>query len=743
LPRGPDLLRRRHFAAAAGLLGPQQALPGAQRCTAATRDKASFKAAWQKGLLEDGSWLRCLDRHDAALRSGRKTGQAARDFCDAYGPDSVRAIGVCSWGRLGRPGVSSILRASLGCNPAHYKSGFVQRWRQRRPAPTRWTRTTTTCCWLDCAHRDRGCDCCRSDTSWLFRSRFAGAAEGLCRTLATGARDSEPKTASRASVQDSTTAEDPAMTSVPLCSVLVGGSCSTCLTSLNSSNAGHRLPPADHRWHTGGLSDLLAQLLAELDTPGTSQPHVLESPEPTFLCAFRLQEAWQLPDCSWANCVSAMRLLVRRPCSVCWRPGAGAPGAGALVLAPLDAGAPGAGAPGAGGPVLVAGAPGAGPLVLAPWCWRPCCWCWRPGAGALCWRPWCWRPGAGAPGAGAPAAGAGAPVLAPLVAGALVPWCWRPWCWPPVCSASCLVDCRQRMEVFTLDVDSASDLDGRILGCLLNSAGGPAARQLLAAASMAKDYAWQWLWIGATLPSEKVFGQDRCWCDGQRWTASCSQLCERTKWAIVKLFVQQGFRLRQICPPTSLFHAFSRPASTQQRGFSGIQFEICLFGVCSLSEKSSPSTFWTLEKESYACCFVAALLLRRIPGLSGTDDLTERQELEEMAKLTAFESRAYGILDICAAMTNLWLGRILSENWPQYGDTSILSLAADAATPSGSLSHSCCQELLTVLWRGELSVRRNGTRQVHLSHQLQAGGASVRLPTICTDVLAFYSSPVG
>uniref|UniRef100_A0A1I8IRG4 Cyclic nucleotide-binding domain-containing protein n=1 Tax=Macrostomum lignano TaxID=282301 RepID=A0A1I8IRG4_9PLAT len=153
-----------------------------------------------------------------------------------------------------------------------------------------------------------------------------------------------------------------------------------------------------------------------------------------------------------------------------------APGAGALVLAPLvlawpapGAGAPGcwrpgaarpgAGAPGAGAPVLaplvlaplVLGALVLAPLVLAPWCWRPWCWAlgWRPGAGApggwrpwllaplvlapLVLRPWCWRPWAG-PLVLAPL------VLAPLV---LAPWCWcwrwcwalvlAPWCWRPGC----------------------------------------------------------------------------------------------------------------------------------------------------------------------------------------------------------------------------------------------------------------------------------------------------------------------
>uniref|UniRef100_A0A1I8IUX8 ANK_REP_REGION domain-containing protein n=1 Tax=Macrostomum lignano TaxID=282301 RepID=A0A1I8IUX8_9PLAT len=62
-------------------------------------DKASFKAAWQKGLWKtaagSGAWIVT----DCCSGLARKTGQAARDFCDAYGPDSVRAIGVCSWGR--------------------------------------------------------------------------------------------------------------------------------------------------------------------------------------------------------------------------------------------------------------------------------------------------------------------------------------------------------------------------------------------------------------------------------------------------------------------------------------------------------------------------------------------------------------------------------------------------------------------------------------------------------------------
>ncbi|PAA76122.1 hypothetical protein BOX15_Mlig009389g3 [Macrostomum lignano] len=637
-------------------------------------DKASFKAAWQKGLWKtaagSGAWIVT----DCCSGLARKTGQAARDFCDAYGSDSVRAIGVCSWGRsAGRECLRS--ESFAGCNPAHYKSDSPSDGDSDGSANS-LDPNHSHLLLVDCAHRDRGCDCCRTDTSWLFRSRF----EALLKdwpTLAAGARDSEPKTASRASVQDSTTAEDPAMTSVPLCSVLVGGSCSTCLTSLNSSMRVTGCPLLIIAG-TGGLSDLLAQLLAELDTPvpasenanseDLSQAHVLEVLSDLSL-RFRLQEAWQLPADAQLDAETA---LLRE----------------------------------------------------------------------------------------------------------------------------LLVDCRQRMEVFTLDVDSASDLDGRILGCLLNSAGGPGGEAAAGGSFNGERLRVAMALDRSDIAKEKVFGQDRCWRDGQLDSFMLAALRENQV-GFVKLFVQQGFRLDRFvtvrlletlytedyCSGNESFHAFracldaatglrntcclnlscvgqllqslagkryktpypteqphqhEKHLSARQRssettssrqllydgssqssiGFEGVteedadknqtmQHPIRDLFIWSLltQRKEFAEYFWTLEKESMPAALLAALLLRRIPGLSGTDDLTERQELEEMAN--AFESRAYGILDICASHDESLARENLVRELPQYGDTSILSLAADADSIR-FVSHSCCQELLTVLWRGELSVRRNG-----------------------------------
>uniref|UniRef100_A0A1I8FQZ6 LSDAT_euk domain-containing protein n=1 Tax=Macrostomum lignano TaxID=282301 RepID=A0A1I8FQZ6_9PLAT len=610
-------------------------------------DKASFKAAWQKGLWKtaagSGAWIVT----DCCSGLARKTGQAARDFCDAYGSDSVRAIGVCSWGRSA--GREAATRLSL---QIRFASDGDSDGSANSLDPNQHLLL------VDCAHRDRGCDCCRTDTSWLFRSRF----EALLKdwpTLAAGARDSEPKTASRASVQDSTTAEDPAMTSVPLCSVLVGGSCSTCLTSLNSSMRVTGCPLLIIAG-TGGLSDLLAQLLAELDTPVPASPRV-GGPERPFSALPAAGGLAAAGGCSagCGDCVSPW--LAPR-----WRLVLAPAGAPPLVLAPLVAGA-------------LAGAPGAGALVLAPL------------------------------------------VLAPLVLAPLV-LALAPLVLAPCLLRELLVDCRQRMEVFTLDVDSASDLDGRILGCLLNSAGGPGGEAAAGGSFNGERLACgNGFWIGATLPKEKVFGQDRCWRDGQLDSFMLAALRENQV-GFVKLFVQQGFRLDRFVTVRLLETLYTEDYCSGNESFHA--FRACLDAATGLRLLQS------LAGKRYKTPYPTEQPHQHEKHLSA------RQRSSE----TAFESRAYGILDICASHDESLARENLVRELPQYGDTPSCpwQLIADSIR---FVSHSCCVRSCSPFFgAAELSVRRNGP-----PGSLSSAASRRRIGSPADylhRLLAFYSSPL-
>uniref|UniRef100_A0A1I8JGM1 Spectrin beta chain n=1 Tax=Macrostomum lignano TaxID=282301 RepID=A0A1I8JGM1_9PLAT len=167
-----------------------------------------------------------------------------------------------------------------------------------------------------------------------------------------------------------------------------------------------------------------AWLLAQ--EPHLSSHELGESLEET-LALIRQHEAFEKAAASQEERFAALQKLT----ALELRGGATGTASAALVLAPLVL-APLVLAPLVLAPLLLA------PLVLAP---LVLAWCWRPGAGApgaapLVLAPWC------APGA----PGAGALVLAPLVLAPLVlaplvlaPWCWRPWCWRPWCWCGPLV----------------------------------------------------------------------------------------------------------------------------------------------------------------------------------------------------------------------------------------------------------------------------------------------------------------
>ncbi|PAA85706.1 hypothetical protein BOX15_Mlig003066g1 [Macrostomum lignano] len=251
-------------------------------------DKASFKAAWQKGLWKtaagSGAWIVT----DCCSGLARKTGQAARDFCDAYGPDSVRAIGVCSWGRsAGRECLRS--ESFAGCNPAHYKSDSPSDGDSDSSADS-LDPNHSHLLLVDCAHRDRGCDCCRSDTSWLFRSRFEALLKDWPK-LAAGARDSGVGGISETDLSDAASSVS------PLCCLLACGMDSSSLYGLHASVHINRTPLLIIAG-TGGLADLLAKLLKDVNESAAeadSTPAAGGDPLSSASLTSRLQEAWDLP----------------------------------------------------------------------------------------------------------------------------------------------------------------------------------------------------------------------------------------------------------------------------------------------------------------------------------------------------------------------------------------------------------------------------------------------------------------
>uniref|UniRef100_A0A1I8F6Y3 IRK domain-containing protein n=1 Tax=Macrostomum lignano TaxID=282301 RepID=A0A1I8F6Y3_9PLAT len=111
--------------------------------------------------------------------------------------------------------------------------------------------------------------------------------------------------------------------------------------------------------------------------------------------------------------------------------------------------------------------------------------------------------------------------------------------------------------------------------------------------------------------------------------------------------------------------------------------------------------------------------------------LSARQRSSE----TAFESRAYGILDICASHDESLARENLVRELPQYGDTSILSLAADADSHQVRVPQLLSGAAHRSLARRALGAKER-TRQA--ASRRRIGSPADYLHRL----LAFYSSPL-
>ncbi|PAA69120.1 hypothetical protein BOX15_Mlig025325g1 [Macrostomum lignano] len=114
--------------------------------------------------------------------------------------------------------------------------------------------------------------------------------------------------------------------------------------------------------------------------------------------------------------------------------------------------------------------------------------------------------------------------------------------------------------------------------------------------------------------------------------------------------------------------------------------------------------FWSLEKECIAGALFAAMLLRESRAFS--DDLTEKEQLEALAN--AFEARAEGVLEECYRDNQSNTQENLVRELPFYGQSTCFVLAAEGGSIK-FISHRCCQEMLDIIWKGNLSTKKNSS----------------------------------
>ncbi|KAL3307453.1 Transient receptor putative cation channel subfamily M member 2 [Cichlidogyrus casuarinus] len=108
-----------------------------------------------------------------------------------------------------------------------------------------------------------------------------------------------------------------------------------------------------------------------------------------------------------------------------------------------------------------------------------------------------------------------------------------------------------------------------------------------------------------------------------------------------------------------------------------------------------------------AAALLASILLSELCGI--TDDLTDKEDYETLAK--QYEEEAEGVLNECYEEDGDRALMLVYRKLKFYGDTSAIRLAARGECIR-FMSHPCCQDLLSEVWMGELSIKNGFLRMV-------------------------------
>ncbi|PAA87341.1 hypothetical protein BOX15_Mlig013780g2 [Macrostomum lignano] len=112
--------------------------------------------------------------------------------------------------------------------------------------------------------------------------------------------------------------------------------------------------------------------------------------------------------------------------------------------------------------------------------------------------------------------------------------------------------------------------------------------------------------------------------------------------------------------------------------------------------------FWAMEKEPVAAALLSSKILKAM--VSRTDDFTDKEDFLRDAEL--FENRAWGVLDQCYREDESRAQLLINRELTFYGDSSCIYLAAEAKTIK-FMAHPCCQDFLTSTWMGKISTKNS------------------------------------
>ncbi|PAA67910.1 hypothetical protein BOX15_Mlig001812g1 [Macrostomum lignano] len=115
--------------------------------------------------------------------------------------------------------------------------------------------------------------------------------------------------------------------------------------------------------------------------------------------------------------------------------------------------------------------------------------------------------------------------------------------------------------------------------------------------------------------------------------------------------------------------------------------------------------FWSMEKEPIAGALLASILLKAMERR--TDDFTDKEEFQRGA--AQYEDRAWGVLDQCYREDERRAQFLINRELDYYGDSSCIYLAAEGESIK-FMAHPCCQDFLTGAWLGQLSQKNALTR---------------------------------
>uniref|UniRef100_A0A1I8HSQ2 LSDAT_euk domain-containing protein n=1 Tax=Macrostomum lignano TaxID=282301 RepID=A0A1I8HSQ2_9PLAT len=166
--------------------------------------------------------------------------------------------------------------------------------------------------------------------------------------------------------------------------------------------------------------------------------------------------------------------------------------------------------------------------------------------------------------------------------------------------------------------------------------------------------------------------------------------------------------------------------------------------------------FWAMEKEPVAAALLSSKILKAM--VSRTDDFTDKEDFLRDAEL--FENRAWGVLDQCYREDESRAQLLINRELTFYGDSSCIYLAAEAKTIK-FMAHPCCQDFLTSTWMGKISTKNSfynsGAKQLPKTSSDEAiGGAAgpydddensddgpnQTCSETCQQLRDFYTAPV-